>query len=68
MTARRYQIAVNGLIGPTLSSAFPDFTTDVVGRHHVLLVPDDAEDRLISVLTCLDDRGIEVEQVTARYR
>ena len=38
------------------------------GRHHVLLVPDDAEDRLISVLNCLDDRGIEVEEVTARYR
>jgi hypothetical protein len=68
MTAHRYRITVNGLIGPSLTSAFPGFTTDMVSRHHILLVPDDAEERLVSVLSLLDRHDIEVEQVTARYR
>lgn len=68
MTANRYQITVSGLIGPTLTSAIPGFTTDTVTRHHVLLVPANAEDHLLPVLTRLDECGIEVDQVIARYR
>jgi hypothetical protein len=65
MTARRYRITVKGLIGPTLASAFPGFSTDVINRHHILLVPDY---RLVSVLDRLAAHEIEVEQITARYR
>jgi hypothetical protein len=68
MTPGRYRISVNGLIGPTLTSAFPGFVSEVVARHHVLLVRDDAEDRLLAVLSRLDERGIEVDHVVARYR
>jgi hypothetical protein len=68
MTARCYRIIVNGLIGPTLASAFPGFSTDLVSRHHILLVPDDAVDRLLTVLGRLGEHDIEVEQITSRYR
>jgi hypothetical protein len=68
MTAGLYRIIVTGRIGPTLSRAFSDLVPEVVGRHHVLLVPDDVENRLLSVLDRLDDRGIEVDEVIARYR
>jgi len=68
MTVGRYQITVNGLIGPTLTSDLPGFTTRVVGRHHVLLVSRDVENRLLAVLGRLQEHGIEVDQVTARYR
>ncbi|HEY9378372.1 MAG TPA: hypothetical protein VIQ02_14920 [Jiangellaceae bacterium] len=68
MTARLYQITVNGLIGPILTGDLPGFTTSVVNRHHVLMVPADAEDRLLAILGRLHEHGIDVERVTARYR
>ncbi len=69
MTTSRYRITVSGLIGPMLASAFPGFTADVVHRHHILLIPgDDAAGHLLSVIGRLDERGIDVDQVTARYR
>jgi hypothetical protein len=68
MTPERYRITVTGLIGPTLTSAFPHFSSEAVARHHVLLLPDDPEDRFLAVLKHFDERGIEVDQVFARYR
>jgi hypothetical protein len=68
MTPSQYQITVNGRIGPTLTHAFPGFASEVVARHHVLLVSDDAEDRLLAVLSRLDEHGIEVDHVVARRR
>jgi hypothetical protein len=69
MTASKYRITVSGLIGQMLTSAFPGFTADVVHRHHIVLVSgDDAACRLLSVIGRLAERGIEVDQVTARYR
>jgi hypothetical protein len=66
MTSGRFQITVTGLIGPNLTRAFPGFASEVVARHHVLLVPDDTEDRLLALLGRLHERGIEVDHVVAR--
>ena len=68
MTAGLYQIAITGRIGPAMRSAFADLASEEVQRHHVLLVHEDGPDALTSVLDLLDDWGIEVERVTARYR
>jgi hypothetical protein len=68
VTPGRYRITVSGLIGPTLASAFPGFSSEAVVRHHVLLIRDDTEGRLLAVLDRLYRRGITVDQVVARYR
>ena len=67
MTACLYRITVTGRIGPTLMTADPDLATEVVDRHHVLLV-EDAEVGLLTVLSRLGKHGIEVDRVIARYR
>jgi hypothetical protein len=68
MTAGRFRITVAGLIGSTLKSAFAELAAEEVARHHVLVVPGDGPDVLFPVLHHLDEQGVEVEQVIARYR
>jgi hypothetical protein len=68
MTPSRYNITVGGLIGPTLKSAFSELDIEDIARHHVIVVASNAHDTLLSILSLLDGRGIEVDRVVARYR
>jgi hypothetical protein len=64
MSAGHYGLTIAGHIGPGSSDVFPDFVADDVPRHHVLLIRANHED-LLSLLSQLEENGIEVDRVTA---
>jgi hypothetical protein len=59
------RIAVAGRLGASLLTAMSGFDAEVLPRHHVLVVTAGDVEELIGVLRHLEERGLEVDSVTA---
>jgi hypothetical protein len=61
--AERYEVRIDGLLGPLLLATLPHTAASLESRNTVVLAPGGGGRELVDVLQLLLDSGLEVESV-----